>query len=51
MMGTTRARTCFTGTKAWVRCHDNSKGSQAREKRAIEKAARRQGKAECKDRE
>ena len=44
---TTRARTKFTGTKAWVRCHDNSKDSQRREKRAIEKAARRQGRAEC----
>ena len=48
---TTRARTKFTGTKAWVRCHDNSKDSQRREKRSIEKAARRQGKAECLDRE
>lgn len=44
-----RARTKFTGTKSWVRCHDNSKDSQRREKRAIEKAARRQGRAECKE--
>jgi len=48
-MGSTRVRTQFTGTKQWVRCHDNSKDAQRREKRAIEKAARRQGKRECRE--
>jgi hypothetical protein len=46
-----RARTKFTDQKSWVRCHDNSKDAQRRAKRAIEKAARRQGKAECQEQE
>lgn len=43
------ARTPFTNTKAFVRSHDSGKASQAREKRACEKAARQQGKVECSD--